>query len=602
LSHRVLFGTKIYRKFSAVSAPALILICAFVFKGAKTPSFFLPLFLLVIFSFSLEFNAKKTPAPDKFVTTAFLLLLAWLVVDAFRFPPLDHHFFMLSRLFMYAAFALTAYASEDDAVLRAALVFIAALEALYGLLNPHQPGYLGNPLHSSLIITVGWAICLSALPGKSRKEKITYGVLAALFLYSIVALRSRSALAVVVILLILHLRKNKEAAAIAAAGLALLALVFAWKAGGQPLAYLKFHDGDLINSMGRLSIWKSALAGIADKPFFGWGLGNFETAFYAHQFPSHELLRFGRSTIFAHNGFLQIAAEGGLPALGLVVWGFVALLFPARTFLTSKNGEWILSVLLVFFMTSLFNYSLFLPLNGLVFAAVAGRLLKAHRAAPAVGGLSRETLKTCFLFSGVLFGVFLSSYAYSDMRLKQGDAFAAVHAAPYRSDAWYEAALGTLQTPGIEKEAVPLLETALRREPGNAFYWQRLALVLAQYEPSNEQRISEAFARAQRLAPSQTPFYIQEGFYRLMRKETEPAQRLFSMAAELEPNAPLSYYGLGLATNDVRYFAKAKELKETEGKWRTSAHHVQTLSSAYAGFLFSVDTKEIDKLISKHGQ
>ncbi len=79
----------------------------------------------------------------------------------------------------------------------------------------------------------------------------------------------------------------------------------------------------------RIYIWQSAWEIIKNRPWFGWGMGNFGLAFPRYNFPSLDtVLHFGRVTRFAHNEFLQVAAEMGLPALGLYV-GIIGYVFKA---------------------------------------------------------------------------------------------------------------------------------------------------------------------------------------------------------------------------------------------------------------------------------
>lgn len=64
----------------------------------------------------------------------------------------------------------------------------------------------------------------------------------------------------------------------------------------------------------RLKIWEQALNIIRDNPLTGVGIGNFEYSTQAYRFPvDREIGRFGRVYRDAHNSYLQLAAEIGLP-------------------------------------------------------------------------------------------------------------------------------------------------------------------------------------------------------------------------------------------------------------------------------------------------
>ena len=76
--------------------------------------------------------------------------------------------------------------------------------------------------------------------------------------------------------------------------------------------------GETSNSQ-RIAIWKQSVESIKDKPFLGVGIGNFPVVLGQDLF----LARAGSS---AHNLYLHIAAEMGIPALIAMVWFLFVLL------------------------------------------------------------------------------------------------------------------------------------------------------------------------------------------------------------------------------------------------------------------------------------
>jgi O-antigen ligase len=69
----------------------------------------------------------------------------------------------------------------------------------------------------------------------------------------------------------------------------------------------------------RRQIWTVAVKAANEKPFFGWGLGTFESAYQRYAFPVEtDRIRFARTTRFAHNEYLQAAAEIGWPMAGIL--------------------------------------------------------------------------------------------------------------------------------------------------------------------------------------------------------------------------------------------------------------------------------------------
>jgi tetratricopeptide (TPR) repeat protein len=364
---------------------------------------------------------------------------------------------------------------------------------------------------------------------------------------------------------------------------------------------LEIDSFGLRSTMSRFCIWSTTIDVIRARPLMGWGLGNFETAYRRFQHPSAELLRYGKSTMFAHNGFLQGTAETGLPGIFFLLWGLVGVIRNALPFLFKERG--LFSVVIVFFLTSLTNYSLLLPFNGLVFttamALLAIRAASSNKTWPLVE-LTRLRILPTFAIS--LLTIFLASTGISEVLEIRGRLDEAVRACPIRSEVWYELALQNLLR---SKNALPFLDRALILNQQNSFYWQRKALVLVNYQQSEESKIDQCFKQAQMLAPFHAPFYIQEGFYRLRKSQTESARILFEKAANLEPLAPLPHYGLALTLAqkgdrlamgvqlDLVRSLKSQQRK-LEGDPVYGGPYREMFSSEYARFLFGIDESRLN--------
>ncbi|MFH1353213.1 MAG: O-antigen ligase family protein [bacterium] len=95
------------------------------------------------------------------------------------------------------------------------------------------------------------------------------------------------------------------------------------------IKFAKIDSGDAY-ALKRIAVWKSAVDIIREKPISGTGPGNFEFLFYKYNFPAEtSITRYGKSARFAHNEFLQIAAEGGIFTFFAFIW-IAAIIF--------KNG------------------------------------------------------------------------------------------------------------------------------------------------------------------------------------------------------------------------------------------------------------------------
>lgn len=83
----------------------------------------------------------------------------------------------------------------------------------------------------------------------------------------------------------------------------------------------------------RLLLWKSATEIAQDHPLAGTGWGTFEAMYSAYRDPRENTT----AGVYAHNDYLQIAAEGGVPALVLLLGIAVGLFFQLKRSLVLKH-------------------------------------------------------------------------------------------------------------------------------------------------------------------------------------------------------------------------------------------------------------------------
>lgn len=125
----------------------------------------------------------------------------------------------------------------------------------------------------------------------------------------------------------------------------------------------------------RWGIWKSAIEAAAERPLTGWGAGNFELAYYAHQLPDETRIgRYEKTTRFAHSEPLQVLVELGV--FGAAI--FLALLTiggraSARSLREGGDSAAAAGFLLLS-IHSLWDFNLHLPLLGFLWLAFASRL------------------------------------------------------------------------------------------------------------------------------------------------------------------------------------------------------------------------------------
>lgn len=331
---------------------------------------------------------------------------------------------------------------------------------------------------------------------------------------------------------------------------------------------------------GRIVIWETALMAIKSNPLFGFGLGNFETAYLQFQQPSHDILRFSRTTSFAHNDFLQLASTAGLPALIflMIFFGKVLVSTPLR-----KNPE-PLSVLIIFFSHALFNFSVYLPLHGLILSGFIGILLSGSRE-------KKMKIDSKFILLPLFLAPFLIFYAASEIARKRENYSLAAQLMPIRSDIWYEWALQD-QNP---KDTLLKLEHALKWNASDAFAWSRLARHLRAHEPKNRHRIESSFEKSIQLAPYHAPFQIDAGFHYLSINDNQKAKDNFTRAAHLEPNAALPRLALSLVYLKENKRSQAKKMLlmalNLEKKYAALSS-----SSPYARYLMLLDQELVIRL------
>jgi O-antigen ligase len=184
--------------------------------------------------------------------------------------------------------------------------------AVYGA--EYRPGYVtGDPnffAASALLclpLAFGWA-----MEGRRRRERLfCLGCLLLGLAASMVAASRGGFLGLVLALgvFVWHSRYRAKAMAVVPAAVALF-LIFS---PSSPLHRLfDPTQGDLQARNARLELWSAGLRMVASHPLLGVGLGNFKAlaARYSGQ-PDLKLI--------SHNGYLDVAAEAGLPALAALL-------------------------------------------------------------------------------------------------------------------------------------------------------------------------------------------------------------------------------------------------------------------------------------------
>ena len=185
-----------------------------------------------------------------------------------------------------------------------------------------------------------------------------------------------AALAVMVIILLAQKRFTRKGLLLSAIGG--LALTFLFILGGTHIVerLLTLTDKEtVLNFEGRTIAWKGCLHMIAAHPLLGTGPGSFTTLFPAWQ-PPGMTARF----FYAHNDYLQYAAELGLPVIVIIVWVVMLLMRRMSHLLFHPSRQiWGISLgagigILTIIFHSCIDFNLHIPANAAVFTVILGLL------------------------------------------------------------------------------------------------------------------------------------------------------------------------------------------------------------------------------------
>lgn len=383
--------------FSMVVAPALF--------GSVYPWTFMSLsaflFFLLFLNPDAVWEVRSLPHFFKWglLSVFCLILFQGGIVSLNRFVTGQ----MLVRWLAFAGGFLLIQLVPHSSLIRlsAGLVIVGVLEAAYGLFQvgsgqeavlwKSKESYVGfvtgtyfnrNHLAGLLELSLGmhWGLWLWCL----HKRKLwAAGFLGVLFLVSAIGLLktgSRMGVASLAVSLVFFtplLVKEKKSAVLFSFLLLMIGGIAFWLGGGVLETRFVELSENLNSWRGRLSVWRDTLVLLGDYPWWGVGLGNFSWVFPSYQ--SSELI-LGWS--HAHNDYLELAAELGLPFFTVLILSFSGLwvgcvrrLFSFESSMTPVAGGALISVTSLS-VHNLLDFNWAIPANTWMFILLWGIVLR----------------------------------------------------------------------------------------------------------------------------------------------------------------------------------------------------------------------------------
>ncbi|MDO8733825.1 MAG: O-antigen ligase family protein [Elusimicrobiota bacterium] len=321
----------------------VIFILFFIISRFRKTDIDVPIFIFVIFAI---FSTLNTFYFDSSINTV-ILLISYIIFFYCIISVYDEQF----KKYFYAGLLSVSFI----------LSLIIVIQTFLGI-TPKAT--MPNPNMAAGYITAGTSLVLSILILEKPKLKIMtlYCFLFLFFWLAIALTHSRGGLFSLIcgIVAVLYFKFKKLGIIIFTVGL----LVIFISIPKKTLTNITKTDGGDSYALKRPAIWKTAIEIIKEKPVFGTGPGNFELLFYKYNFPVDDLIsRYSKNTRFAHNEFLQIAAEGGLFTL------FAFLFILAVVFKNGIKSSPVSAVVLSSILGhSILDFNLHLP--ALVFVAI----------------------------------------------------------------------------------------------------------------------------------------------------------------------------------------------------------------------------------------
>ena len=404
------------RYCQAVQTTSLLLLLLFgpLTGGATKPwSFSISLWLIILGTAAMVAKRvwlEKSILPRHRFEIPMLILLGLAVLSLFTSIQPPATFWAFLRLVGYLAvfyLALDATAHRANTkLLIGVVVGVGVLLSFIGLVK-----YFGTPMpefwsyiplgqegfflstylnhnHIAGYLAMCLALALAMMLSSSDFRGLAWLACVILFMICVVLTMSRGGwisigISVAFTVTAFALKKKAGGFKVAVIGV-VLAVVAGLALLGSTAAVDRFktlEDPGDSSRVNRLVIWKASLDLVEQNPLLGTGLGTFPFAFPAVRPPGAQL-RYNE----AHNDYLHIVTELGLPALVPIIWALflffrigLAQIRKANTGLGLAVSLGSFSGALAIIIHSISDFNIQLTANGVLFSALMGLLAGADR-------------------------------------------------------------------------------------------------------------------------------------------------------------------------------------------------------------------------------
>lgn len=293
--------------------------------------------------------------------------------------------------------------------------------------------------------------------------------------------------------------------------------------------HLHLFDEDTLTD--RLRFWGIAIQMIARYPLTGYGPGNFELGFLQFAFPvMTSAVHYGKITGFAHNGFLQLISEVGLPLGAWVILNaFIIWIVPQGR--RPSYPVPIKAALLCLFPAIMFNVVLEMPFIAYTTLFLL-RGLQSDQQAPQSEEQSNPQPKMLLQILWVLTSLAILCGSLRAFLIYKDKWGVLLRYTPSDAMAWHMQ--GFRET--LPSQAAFDHRKATQKAPQNPYYWESLGNALE--SNSTIQDSPEAFLsyrQATLLAPSRATNYL--SIARLLFRLGDPRAAIpwIKKARQLEP-------------------------------------------------------------------